>query len=86
MGTTNNILKLSAMSTIKLFDKTEIPSTISISERIFQIQTYTGETVLANLAIAQMLINTSNCKRIKHYWNYKFTGISKLEVKEMPLQ
>lgn len=73
------------MTTIKLFDKTEIPTTISTTERIFQIETYDRETVLCNLLTAKLLINTANCKRIKHYWDYKFTAISKLEVKEMPL-
>jgi hypothetical protein len=71
--------------TKKLFDNTIIPSIISINERIFQIETYDGETVLCNLGTAQMLINKDLCKRIKHYWNYKFQNISKLEVKEMPL-
>lgn len=73
------------MTTMKLFDKTEIPDTISITERIFQIETSNGETVLCNLLTAKLLINTDNCKRIKHYWNYKFSTIGKLEVKEMPL-
>jgi hypothetical protein len=69
----------------KLFDGTYIPAMVKTSERIFQIETYDGETVLCNLGTAQKLINKDLCKRIKHYWNHKLTNISKLEVKEMPL-
>lgn len=69
--------------TKKLFDGTIIPATINTDERIFQIETYDGQCVLCNLQTAQTLIKTDNCKRIKHYWNAKFTTISKLEVKEM---
>lgn len=67
----------------KLFDGTLIPVMISTSERVFQIETFDGETVLCNLVTAQKLINSDLCKRIKHYWNHKFQVISKLEVKEM---
>jgi hypothetical protein len=70
---------------MKLYNNTVIPDTISIRERIFRIETFDQETVLCNLAAAQMLIKTNNCKRIKHYCNNKFETISKLEVKEMPL-
>jgi len=72
------------METIKLFDGTRIPVVISTKERIFQIETFDGETILCNLGTAQKLINTDLCKRIKHYWNNKFSAISKLEVKQMP--
>lgn len=76
---------MSELKTKKLFDGTIIPTTINTAERIFQIETYDGETVLCNLRTAKLLQNTNNCKRIKHYWNHKFTTISQLEVKEMPL-
>lgn len=72
------------MDTNKLFDGTNIPVMISTSERIFQIETFDGETILCNLVTAQKLIHSDMCKRIKHYWNYKFTTIGKSEVKEMP--
>jgi hypothetical protein len=72
------------MDMIKLFDGTKIPSTINTTERIFQIHTYDGETILCNLVTAQKLIAAVLCKGIKHYWNHKFTTISKLEVKQMP--
>lgn len=74
------------INTKMLFDKTLIPSMIRANERIFQIETYDNETILCNLETAQMLINKDLCKRIKHYWNNKFTTISKLEVKQMPLK
>lgn len=73
------------INTKRLFDNTLIPSMVSINERIFQIETYDGETILCNIGTAKMLINKDLCKRIKHYWNNKFTTIGKLEVKEMPL-
>lgn len=73
------------MDMIRLFDGTNIPSVISTTERIFQIETFDSETILCNVVTAQKLIAADLCKRIKHYWNYKFTTISKLEVKEMPL-
>jgi len=76
---------MTSTDTKMLYDQTLIPSVISINERIFQIETYDNETVLCNLKTAQMLINKDLCKRIKHYWNHKFTTIGKLEVKEMPL-
>lgn len=72
------------MDTKKLFDGTHIPVMISTSERIFQIETFDGETILCNLVTAQKLLHADLCKRIKHYRNNKFTPISKLEVKEMP--
>jgi hypothetical protein len=73
------------MDAKKLFDGTNIPVMISTSERIFQIETFDGETILCNLATAQKLLHSDLCKRIKHYWNHKFTTIGKLEVKEMPV-
>lgn len=76
---------MSELKTKKLFDGTVIPSTINTDERIFQIETWDNETVLCNLQTAQMLINTDNCKRLKHYWDYRFVTIGKREVKEMPL-
>lgn len=72
------------METKKLFDGTHIPVMISTNERIFQIETFDGETILCNLVTAQKLINADLCKRIKHYWDHKFTTLSKLEVKQMP--
>ena len=72
------------METKKLFDGTRIPVMISTNERIFQIETYNGETILCNLVTAQKLISADLCKRIKHYWNHKFTVIGKDEVKAMP--
>lgn len=72
------------MNTVKkLYSGTIIPSYISTNERIFQIETFNGETVLCNLEAAQTLIAKDECKRIKHYWNYKFQAIGKKEVKEM---
>jgi len=68
----------------KLLDNTYIPAMVKTNERIFQIETYNGENVLCNLETAQRLINKALCKRIKHYWNNKFTAIGKLEVKQMP--
>lgn len=72
------------METKKLFDGTHIPVMISTNERIFQIETFDGETILCNLVTTQKLINADLCKRIKHYWNYKFSVISKYEVLKMP--
>lgn len=72
------------METRKLFDGTNIPVMISTNERIFQIETFDGETILCNLVTAQKLLQNDLCKRIRHYWNHKFTAISKLEVKQMP--
>lgn len=72
------------METKKLFDGTHIPVMISTNERIFQIETFDGETILCNLVTAQKLIQNQLCKRIKHYWNYKFSAIGKDEVKAMP--
>lgn len=73
------------METNKLFDGTHIPVMISTNERIFQVITYNGETVLCNLVTAQKLIDADLCKGIKHYWNYKFSSIGKDEVKNMPV-
>lgn len=67
----------------KLFDGTNIPVMISTSERIFQIETFDGETILCNLVTAQKLISADLCKRIKHYWNNKFQAIGKGEVISM---
>lgn len=64
---------------------TKIPSAISTLHRIFQVETFNGEIVLCNIVIAQELIKEQECKRIKHYWNYKFTTIGKKEVLEMPI-
>lgn len=69
--------------TKKLFDGTVIPGTINTDERIFQIETYSGDNVLCNLVTAKMIIKNGNCKRIKHYWDNKFTTIGKSEVKEI---
>ena len=71
------------MNTTKLYSGTHIPTTINTNERIFQIETFDGETILCNLVTAQKLLEQQNCKRIKHYWNHKFVAIGKLEVKEM---
>lgn len=70
---------------IKLFNGRQIPASIRTDERIFQIETYDNDHVLCNLETAKELIINDECKRIKHYWDYKFQTISKLEVKEMPL-
>lgn len=72
------------MNTTTLYGGTIIPSVIKITERIFQVETCDNETLLCNLGTAQILIETHQCKKIKHYWNYKFTSIGKNEVKEMP--
>jgi len=72
------------MDMITLFDGTKIPATISTTERIFQVNTYDGETILCNLVTAQKLISAGLCKGIKHYWNHKFTRLGKSEVKHMP--
>jgi hypothetical protein len=71
------------MDTKKLFDGTNIPVMISTNERIFQIETFDGETILCNVVTAQKLLQLNLCKRIRHYWNHKFVTIGKLEVKEM---
>lgn len=68
----------------KLFDGTQIPVMISTNERIFQIETYDGETILCNVVTAQKLLQLNRCKRIKHYWNHKFQVISKYETLQMP--
>jgi hypothetical protein len=73
------------MSDIKLFDGTIVPATINTKERIFQVVTYDGETILCNLLTAHRLITNQLCKGIKHYWNHKFTTIGKSEVLSMPL-
>jgi hypothetical protein len=73
------------MNALALYNGTAIPSIIKITERIFQIETYDNETILCNIGTAKILIETQQCKKIKHYWNYKFTSIGKKEVKEMPL-
>jgi hypothetical protein len=70
---------------IKLLSNKIIPSMISIKERIFQIETYDGDIVLCNVGTAQELIKEDLCKRIKHYWNHKFSTIGKREVLDMPL-
>lgn len=71
------------METRKLFDGTNIPVMINTNERIFQIETYDGETILCNVTTAHKLINADLCKRIKHYWNDKFERIGKDEVISM---
>lgn len=67
----------------KLFSGVDISVSIRTDERIFQVVTFDGETVLCNLPDAQKLISTSVCKSIKHYWNNKFTSIGKGEVISM---
>lgn len=67
----------------KLISGFSIPVSIRTDERIFQIVTFDGETVLCNLKEAQMLITNQVCKSIKHLWNHKFTGIGKGEVISM---
>lgn len=66
-----------------LFSGTKVPVSIRTDERIFEILTYDDEYVLCNIETAQLLICRQECKGIKHYWNHKFQGISKKEVKEM---
>jgi hypothetical protein len=72
------------MDTIKLFNGRIIPAQIITTERIFQVETFDGDYILCNLDTAQLLISGDECKRIKHYWNYKFTTIGKKEVRDMP--
>jgi len=64
-----------------LFDGTQIPTQISINERIFQVQTFDGDIVLCNTETAKKLL--PQCAKLKHYWDFKFTAFSKLELKEM---
>lgn len=71
-------------NTTKLYSGTIIHTTISTAERIFQIETNDNETILCNLATAQLLIKQQECRRIKHYWNFKFETIGKKEVLDMP--
>lgn len=61
------------------------PTTINTNERIFQIETFDGEIILVNTKDAQQLIKEQNCKRIKHYWNYKFQSIGKDEVLQIKI-
>jgi hypothetical protein len=68
-----------------LYSGIPIKTTIDTTQRIFQIETFDNETVLCNLLDAKHLINKQVCKRIKHYWNHKFSIIGKREVLEMPL-
>jgi hypothetical protein len=70
---------------IKLLSNKVIPTMLSTKERIFQVETYDGEFVLCNVDVAQELIKEQLCKRIKHYWNHKFSTIGKREVLDMPL-
>lgn len=68
------------MQTIKLYSGKEIPATIDTTQRIFQISTFDGQTILCNIQTAKEMIYQGEAKTIKHYWNNKFTTIGKKEV------
>lgn len=75
-----------AQNSIKLktlYDGTQVPATINIDERIFQVFTYDGEIILCNLATAQMLL--PQCEILKHYWNGRLEVFDKRELKIMYL-
>ena len=43
----------------KLYDGTQVPTTIQIDERIFKVITFDGETVLCNITTAKKLLRKS---------------------------
>lgn len=64
-----------------LYDGTCVPTTIDTNERVFQVETFDGETVLCNVRVAKVLLPQT--KVLKHLYNNKFLKLSKLELKEM---
>lgn len=50
-----------------LFDGTEVPTTISIQERIYQLESYDNEKFLCNLKFAQDFIKKGKCLGAKHF-------------------
>lgn len=71
------------MKTIKLFDGTEVPAHIDITQRVFQLFTYDGEYVLCNLEHAKQLIKNGLAESAKHVWNNEFKRIGKSEILQM---
>lgn len=67
----------------RLISGTIVPLMIRTDERIFQVVSFDGETILCNMHVAQLLITNQECKTIKHLWDHKFTSIGKKEVLEM---
>lgn len=60
-----------------LFDGTEVPTTISIQERIYQLESYDNEKFLCNLKFAQDFIKKGKCLGAKHFWNHELKVVSK---------
>ena len=63
-------------------------TTIKTDERIFQVTDYEGKISLCNLVDlgtfqGQLYFNGEFVKGIKHYWNFEFKVISKIDVLEM---
>lgn len=58
----------------------EVPITIKTGERIFLVTTYEGDKFLCNTQTAQLYIKLDLVKSIKHFWNFKFETISKIQV------
>lgn len=71
------------MKTIKLFDGTEVPVQIDVTQRVFQMLTYNGEYVLCNLEDAKQLIKNGIAESAKHIWNNEFKRIGKSEILQM---
>lgn len=67
----------------KLYDGTQVPTTINTDERIFLIHTFDGEDVLCNTEIAKELLKNGLIKTLKHLWDFKFQSFSKLDLKQM---
>lgn len=67
----------------KLYDGTEVPTTIQTDERVFKIVTFDDETVLCNIATAKKLLRKDLIKKVYHLWDYEFKVFPKVGLKAM---
>lgn len=67
----------------RLYDGTEVPTTVKTDERIFKVLTHDDETVLCNIATAKKLLRKDLIKKVYHLWDYEFKVFPKVGLKAM---